>query len=100
MLGWRYGMAGRGQPRRSRTMGTRLIGICPAGTVDEANAALDAAGFGPQNFSVPLLPNPHAVNAPVKEYATDWNATEEEWVRIKEAVDGLGVVWYDEGNRR
>lgn len=76
----------------------RWIGIVSAGDRDAANDALEAIGYGPDNFSMALIGVLSANDAPAVDYLTDWGGGHEaEWTARKAAVAHLDVTWHDEG---
>lgn len=76
----------------------RWVGIVSASDRDAANDALEAIGYGPDNFSMALIGASSASDAPAVDYLTDWGGGDEaEWAARKTAVTHLDVTWHDEG---
>lgn len=82
---------------------TRFLLIVSAVDRDIANVALEDAGYGPNNLSVPLVPTSRTpVNPPPTHYAANWQMSGEDEIKVKDALKTVGVMvkWQDLGHYR
>lgn len=63
-----------------------------------ANSALEAKGFGPNNFSVPLVPTTQGNREPpATHYSCNWQfASEGEQARVAVILSGISSLQWDE----
>lgn len=62
--------------------------IVPAVKRDAANEALEAVGFGANNFIVALMPNPTG-NGPATHYGCGWSMSEAEARQVKAILSAV-----------
>lgn len=73
----------------------RAILTVQANQRDNANAALAAKGFGPDCFSVPIIPQSQGQGTPpISHYGCNWQMTDAEKKQVEQILAGVpSVVW-------
>lgn len=80
-------------------MRKRYVVTVQANHRDAANAALAAKGFGPNNFSVPVVPESQNGTPPATHYSCNWQFTSEgERQQVVAILSGIPSLQWDELN--
>jgi hypothetical protein len=81
----------------TKRLWNRKVGVCAADKKIAVNAALDAAGFGPNNFDLPMHGEASDVSAKATHYMCSWRYPADHWAAIQAACEPH-VTWHDEPN--